>query len=83
MDDGMELISYEDVSSVLVEDIGSLGFKNFRQICAEVAKNLDLEVTAVLEEIVQNKLQRLERDTSLIETTGQGENRQWKIRFMR
>lgn len=83
MDDGMELISYEDVLSVLVEDIGSLGFKNFQQICADVAKNLQLEVTEALEEIVLNKLMRLEFDTKMIETKGQGKDRQWKIRFMR
>lgn len=82
MDDGMELISVDDVRSVLKEDMGRLGFKNFRQICADVAKNLDLEVTEVLEEIVRSKLQRLEHDKNLIETAGQGENRQWKIRFM-
>ena len=83
LDDGMELISVEDVRSVLEEDVGFLGFKNFQQICADMAKNLELEVTDVLEEIVLNKLQRLENDKKTIETAGQGENRQWKIRFMR
>lgn len=83
LDDGMELISVHDVRSVLEEDVGHLGFKNFQQICADVAKNLGLEVTEVLEEIVLYKLRRLEFDTKTIETTGQGENRRWKIRFMR
>lgn len=82
MDDGMELISIYDVLSVLEEDKGHLGFKNFQQICADVAKNLQLEVTEVLEEIVFNKLRRLEFDTKMIETIGQGEDRRWKIRFV-
>jgi len=83
MDDGMEFISVEDVLSVLEEDKGHLGFKNFQQICADVAKNLQLEVTEVLEEIVFNKLIRLEFDTKMIEAMGQGADRRWKIRFVR
>jgi len=80
--DGMELIHIEDVRSVLVEDRGQLGFKNFKEICTDVAENLQLEINEVFEEIVHIKLRRLEHDKKTIETIGEGKNRRWKIRFM-